>query len=37
MGNYDEDYDPDQGIGEYDPQEDLDMMYPNAEDDDDYC
>mgnify|MGYP003298813797 CR=1 FL=1 len=37
MGNYDEDYDPDQGIGEYDSQEDLDMMYPNAEDDDDYC
>lgn len=33
MGNYDEYYDPDHEIGEYDPQEDLDMMFPNAEDD----
>lgn len=36
MGNYDEDYDPDQEIGEYDPQEDLDMMFPNAEDDENF-
>lgn len=27
MGNYDSDYDPDEGRGTYDPQEDLDMMF----------
>lgn len=34
MGNYDSDYDPDNGLGEYDPQEDIDMMYPDGYDED---
>lgn len=31
-GNYDSDYDPDNGIGEYDEEEDLDMMFPDEDD-----
>ena len=27
MGNYDSDYDPDEGYGTYDADKDLDMMY----------
>lgn len=35
MGNYDDDYDPDNDAGEYDPDEDLRMMFDD-EDYDDY-
>lgn len=34
MANYDDDYEPDEERGEYDPYEDLEMMYPNGLDDD---
>lgn len=34
LGNYDSDYDPDNGSGSYDRDEDLDMMFPNGDDDD---
>ncbi len=33
MGNYDSDYDPDNGLGTYDQDEDLGMMF---DEDDDY-
>ena len=36
MGNYDSDYDPDEGYGTYDAEEDLDMMYDVDIDPDDY-
>ena len=36
MGNYDSDYDPDEGRGSYDADEDLDMMYDDDIDPDDY-
>ena len=36
MGNYDSDYDPDEGYGTYDADEDLDMMYDDDIDPDDY-
>ena len=36
MGNYDSDYDPDNGSGSYDRDEHLDMMFPNGDEDDDY-
>lgn len=36
MGNYDDDYDPDNGVGNYDPEEDLEMMFPNGTDEDYY-
>ena len=30
MANYDDDYEPDEGRGEYDRYEDIYMMYPNG-------
>ena len=36
MGNYDSDYDPDEGYSTYDTDEDLDMMYDDDIDPDDY-
>ena len=36
MGNYDSDYDPDEGRGSYDADEDLGMMYDEDIDPDDY-
>ena len=33
MGNYDSDYDPDEGYGTYDADEDLDMMYDDIDPD----
>ena len=36
MANYDSDYDPDEGYGSYDTDEDLDMMYDDDIDPDDY-
>lgn len=36
MGNYDSDYEPDEGRGSYDEDEDLDMMYDDDIDPDDY-
>ena len=36
MGNYDSNYDPDEGRGSYDTDEDLEMMYDDDIDPDDY-
>lgn len=36
MGNYDSSYDPDNGRGSYDVDEDLQMMYDDDIDPDDY-
>ena len=36
MGNYDSNYDPDEGRGSYDADEDLEMMYDDDIDPDDY-